>query len=307
MIAMVRGAGSLMMGQWKPAQTALDQAEQLFRNHCTGVTWERDTVHNFVLWALMQLGEVAELRRRWTVLYRESQDRGDLYAATMLTSLYMTMIKLANNEQLESERELQAFVDRRDQRRFNLQHSSAFESLIHLYLYRGDIGNAWARLGAIWPDYKRSMLLGIQMIRIDMHELRARTALAMAERTLDPVIFLRQAKDDARRLEREGQKWALAHAHYLRAGIAACEEDPIRAIRELTLAVEQYEQAEMPLRAQILRYRLGEVQSDPQTRALREEAELWIRGQGIVSPARWAGMFAPGFLKISTESLETSY
>ncbi len=72
-----------MQGQWKPAQTALDQAEQLFRNHCTGVTWERDTVHNFVLWALMQLGELAELKRRWTVLYRESQERGDLYAATI--------------------------------------------------------------------------------------------------------------------------------------------------------------------------------------------------------------------------------
>ena len=71
----------------------------------------------------------------------------------------MTMIKLAKNEQVESERELEAFVDRRDERRFSLQHSSAFESLIHLYLYRGDISNAWARLGAIWPAYSRSMLL----------------------------------------------------------------------------------------------------------------------------------------------------
>ena len=41
--------------------------------------------------------------------------------------------------------------------------------------------------------------------------------------------------------------------------------------------------------------------------ALRDKAELWIREQGIVSPARWAGMYAPGFLKISTESIETSY
>ena len=37
------------------------------------------------------------------------------------------------------ERELEAFVDRRDDAEFSLQHSSAFESLIHLYLYRGDI------------------------------------------------------------------------------------------------------------------------------------------------------------------------
>ncbi|HEX3449899.1 MAG TPA: protein kinase, partial [Isosphaeraceae bacterium] len=57
MVSLARGVESVMLGRWKAAQTALDQAEQIFRNRCTGVTWERDTVHNFVLWALMQLGE----------------------------------------------------------------------------------------------------------------------------------------------------------------------------------------------------------------------------------------------------------
>jgi hypothetical protein len=219
----------------------------------------------------------------------------------------MTIIKLSKNEHIESERELEAFVDHREEGRFNLQHSSAFESLIYLYLYRGDVSNAWVRMGAIWPAYSRSRLLQVKMIRIDLHELRGRTALAMGEKAVDQAVFLRQAKDDARALEREGQRWALAHAHYLRAGVAACEGDAIRAIRELNLAVEDYDLAEMPLRAQILRFRLGEILSDERTRVLRDKAEQWIRDQGIVSPARWAGMYAPGFLKISTESLETSY
>ena len=83
------------------------------------------------------------------------------------------------------------------------------------------------------------------------------------KRAVDPGSFLRQAKDDARSLEREGQPWALAHAHYLKAGIAACEGDSVRAIRELTLAVEDYDQAEMPLRAQILRLPAGR---DPERR-----------------------------------------
>jgi eukaryotic-like serine/threonine-protein kinase len=307
MTAMVRGAGSLLEGQWTAALSTLAQAEQLFRNRCTGVTWERDTLDNFVLWALIQRGQIAELKRRWTVLYRESRERGDLYAATTLTAFYMTMITLSKNEQVETERELAAFVDRRDPRRFNLQHSSALESLIHLYLYRGDVSNAWERLVAIWPAYTRSMLLRIKMIRIDLLELRGRTALAMAEKAIDPSPFLRQAKADALSLEREGQTWALAHAHYLRAGTAACEGDTIRAISELTLAVDHYDRAEMPLRAQILRFRLGEIQSGEETRELRDKAEAWLRGQGIVAPARWAGMYAPGFLKISTESIETSY
>ena len=53
---MVRGISGLMLGQWNESRTSFDQAEVLFRNHCTGVTWERDTVHSLALWALMQMG-----------------------------------------------------------------------------------------------------------------------------------------------------------------------------------------------------------------------------------------------------------
>ena len=104
-------------------------------------------------------------------------------------------------------------------------------------------------------------------------------------RTSQPEPFLGQAGRDADRLEREGQAWAVAHAHYIRAAIAACEEDAIRAVAgahpgRSTL----YEQADMPLNAQLMRYRLGEIQADDETRARRDEAERWIREQGIVSP-----------------------
>jgi eukaryotic-like serine/threonine-protein kinase len=53
--------------------------------------------------------------------------------------------------------------------------------------------------------------------------LRARTAVAMAEKAAERAVYIQQAKQDARALEKEGQPWALAHACYVRAGIAACE------------------------------------------------------------------------------------
>src|SRR5262249_29986143 len=176
------------------------------------------------------MGDILELKRRWSGLLREAQERGDLYAAAMLSTYYMTIIKLAGNEPLDSETKLEATVDRRGDRTFNLQHSAALESLIHLYLYRGDLSRAWARLVAIWPRYVESMLLKIQMVRINMLELRARVALSIAEKVNDKEIYLRQAKSDARRLAREGPQWAGAHAHYVKAGIAACIEDVPRAI-----------------------------------------------------------------------------
>src|SRR5208283_1794200 len=107
MIQMVRGVSGLMLGQWKSALSSFDHAETLFRNHCTGVTWERDTVHCLALWALMQMGQIADLRRRWSLLIREAQDCGDLYAATTLTTFYMTMIRLADNDSTSIEDELE--------------------------------------------------------------------------------------------------------------------------------------------------------------------------------------------------------
>jgi len=307
MIRLARGASSVMLGQWKAARKILDEAEQLFRNQCTGVAWERDTVHNFLLRALFQMGELAELRRRYSALHRESQERGDLYAAATLNSFYMTMIKLTANESPDSEAQLEAAAAPGEGRPFNLQNSSAFDALISLYFYRGDFSTAWTRIRAMWPEYRRSMLTRIQMIRIQLLEQRARSALAMAERAKQPRSYLHQAKVDANRLAREKQRWALAHAAFVRAGIFACEENMSRAVDEMNLAVQLYDETDMPLRAQILRYRLGEVLTDATSRGRRQEAEIWMRNQGIVSPVRWAGMYAPGFAKISSELMETSY
>ena len=96
-----------------------------------------------MLRALVQTGEIRELKSRWSVFFRESQERGDLYAATMLNAFYMTMIKLAGNEQPDSEAELEAVAGPGSKESFNLQHSNAFESLIHIHLYRSDFSKAW--------------------------------------------------------------------------------------------------------------------------------------------------------------------
>jgi hypothetical protein len=307
MIEMVRGISSLMLGEWSAARVALDQADQTFRNRCTGVAWERDNAHYFGLWALFELGEIAELRCRWTVLFREAQERGDLFAASQLTTFFMTLIKLASNEIPEPRAELESMLSSREDGRFSLQHTTAFDSLIRIDLYRGDISRAWTRVNTVWPEYSRSMLLRIQMVRIRMLELRARCAVALAEKAAEPQDYLRQARNDAGRLEKEGQRWALAHAHYIRGAVAACEEDSARAVQELTWAAELYDSAEMQLNARMMRYRLGEIQPGDEPRAVREDAERWCREQGILVPVRWAGMISPGFAKISSESTETTF
>jgi hypothetical protein len=296
-----------LCGRWKDSAAALERAESLFRDHCTGVAWERDTGHNFALWGLFQMGEIAELRRRWALLYREAQERGDLYALTTLDAFYATIVKLAGDERPDSEARLESLLGARGGQRLNLQQTSAFDSLMHIDLYRGETTRAWARLESLWPEYERSLLFRIQLIRIQMLEMRARTAVAAAERSQQSGALLEQATRDARALEREGQAWGIAHAYYVRAAIAACRDNAGPAIEELTRAADLYEQADMRLCAQLMRFRLGEIETSEEARALREQAARWLQGQGIASPVRWAAMSAPGFARISHESIETTY
>ena len=183
----------------------------------------------------------------------------------------------------------------------------AFRSLMHLDLYRGRVEAAWQRLSAIWPEYSSSMLLRIQMIRIQMLELRARSALALAEMNKDPQASLQTAGQDARRLAVEGQPWAVAHASYIQAGIAACLEDRWTALHHLTRAADQYDAADMPLNAWVMRYKMGEIQGEDEGRALITKAEAAIKAQAVASPARWSRMIAPGFSMIATCQIETSY
>ena len=178
---------------------------------------------------------------------------------------------------------------------------------MHIDLYRGQTARAWARIESLWPEYERSLLFRIQLIRIQMLEMRARTAVAAAERSQQPGPWLDRAARDARALEREGQAWGLAHAHYVRAAIAACRDDAARAAEELARAAELYERADMRLCAQLMRFRLGEIDTSEGARALREQAGRRLEGQGIASPVRWAAMSDPGFARISRESTDTTY
>ena len=191
-------------------------------------------------------------------------------------------------------------------RGFFIQHSMAFRSLLYADLYRGQAEAAWRRVHVVWPAYCRSMLPRIQMIRIEMLELRARAALALAETTADPEDLLRSAERDARKLARAGQPWALAHSHSIRAGIAACRTDGVGSLQHLAFAAEQYDAADMHLSGWVMRYRMGEVRGDVEGFTLTAQAEAAIRDEAIVSPARWCQMMAPGFAKLERNQTETT-
>ena len=295
LVSLAHATTALLFARWREARESFDRAEAIFRDRCTGVAWELDTVHNLALWATTHMGDLATLRRRWPILLQEAQGRGDLYAITTLNTFFMALLRLADGDPEGARRELAAVMGRWSHRGFHVQHGNAFRAEVHIDLYRGDGAAAWGRMRQHWAAYRRSQLLRVQMLRIELLELRGRSALAAARTARRPAPFLRAAARDARRLEHEHEPWARAHAELLRAGIAAVRGDQRRAVAGLYAAAAQFETLEMHLHAAASRRRLGELLGAAPGEALVTEADQWMRDQTIRDPARMTNVYAPGF------------
>ena len=295
LVPLARATTALLFGRWREARDTFDRAEAIFRDRCTGVAWELDTVHNLALWATTHLGDLAGLRQRWPILLQEAQERGDLYAITTLNTFFMAILRLAADDPEGARRELAAVMGRWSHRGFHIQHGNAFRAEVHIDLYCGKGAAAWGRMQQHWASYRRSQLLRVQMLRIELLELRGRSALAAARTARRPGSLLRAAARDARRLHREREPWARAHAELLRAGIANARGDRRRAVAGLYAAAAQFEALEMHLHAAASRRRLGELLGAAPGHALITQADQWMHAQTIRDPARMTSVYAPGY------------
>jgi hypothetical protein len=297
LVALARGIADALEGRWQSARALCDQAEGIFRTHCTGVMWELSTAHRFALWPMMFLGEVAEIGRRLPALIKEARERNDLYAVTNLSLVIRTFVRLADDEPERARRELRQVMDEWSQDGFHVQHMNRLFDEAQICLYQGEGGAAWERVTGQWPALARSHLLRVQQVRIFLLHLRARAALAAAPAAGKPAPLLRAAERDARRLRRERVAWAEALAQLVRAGVAMRRRDAEGARQLLEDAAGRLEAAGLCLHAAAARRRLGEQVGGREGRRLGEQADAWMKGQNVRRPDRMAALLAPGFLR----------
>jgi hypothetical protein len=293
LLALTRGVAALMVGSWRAALDWFTCAEPILRERCTGVTWELNTLHNVSLWALTHLGDLDELRRRWALLVHEAHSRGDLYAVATLNTYYMAFLRLAANEPDRALAELDQGMEGWSAHGYHIQHSAALRAVTTIALYQGDAHRAWTRVREEWPRFERSLLPRMQLLRIQLNELRGRCALAAAGQTDAMEPLLREARRAAIKLEREGAAWALAHATMLRAGLAARADDRDTAIRLLREAAARYDAVDMSLNAVIARRCAGELLAGDDRECLVAQSDAALASRGVLDPIAFSAIFAP--------------
>ena len=265
LLILARGAAAYFRGQWKLAFELGERGERTMRRHGVGTTWELSSAQNFVVGSLMYLGELHEVRRRLPVLLEDAMDRANLYAEVHLRTR-QNLMYLAADDPDGARADVDYAMGRWSHRGYHVQHYLALLARTQIELYAGRAEAAWNLVESGWPELRRSMLLRVQVVRVEANYLRARCALAAKKPGADRL---------AASLAGEGVAWAEPLAEVIRAGCANTDR-PSR----LTAAAAGFDRAGMALHAAAVRY----VASPETASGLRE----------VVNPDRFARMLVGG-------------
>lgn len=295
LVAFVSGVTATLFGRWQQGVLDLDRADTIFREKCTGVTWERSWAHTFAVWALWYGGETREFLRRVPLYLQAADERGDRYLATSLRSSQSNAYWLVLDDPDAAQRQAQDAIRSWSKAGFQLQSYFDLVARAHIGLYRGE-GEATHRLFTEqWSGIESSLALRIQSVRIIITHLRACAALAAASGSTDAAGLYDEVARAARKIEGERVAWADPLAAALRAAVAASRGEEEPAIQLLADAVRGFESAGMALYAAVARRRHGELQKGDEGRAAVAVANAWMHDQGVVNPDRMAAMLMPGF------------
>ena len=291
---LMTGVTAYCNGGWRRGARLCEQAEAMLREQCTGTAWEVTSAHSFLLRSLIFMGEVGEVTRRLPGLLAAAVDRGNLYAATELRTR-TNLVWLAADDPEGARREIAEAMRRWSHGAFHRQHYNALLAQADIALYTGDGAAAWERVTSAWPALARSLLLRLQILRVEATQLRARCALAVAATASDREPWLQIAARLAGGIEREKMAWSDPLALLLRAAVASARGDAAAASTVLSEAAERFAGAEMSLYAAAARRRLGLVRGGESGRQLVAEADAWMQEQGIRKPDLMTRMLAPGW------------
>lgn len=288
------GVGAYLVGHWKKAAELCEHAAEVLRDQCTGATWELTIANRFMLNALLNLGQIAEVSRRVPGLLAAALDQGNLFAAMDLRTR-LNLIWLAADDPTGARAEVIEALKAWPHEGFHLQHYTSMHALGQIELYTGDVEVAWKHIQGQWKDLEQSMLMRIQVLRIEAMHLLARAALASAAISDEKKQRLKVAENMAKRIAGEKIPWALPFASLVKAGIAHQEGESSKAVNLLQEAVENFDLADIDLYAAASRRRLGGILRNERGKQLIAESDNWMRKQEIKNPAAMTRMLAPGF------------
>ncbi len=290
------GIAGFYVGEFARTFECQIAAERIFREECVGVAWEINTAQQYTLSSLYYMGKFRQLALRAPERLAEALDHGDLYAAADVAAGRPLVAWLFADDPGGAQDRFRETIGKWTLQGFHFQHYVSLLAQVQVDLYTGDVEAAWGFIDRRWPELKRSMLLRIQQLRIEVRDLRGRAALAVAARdTVDAAARIKSARHDAKKILDEKTTWGAPFAHLILGGASAVEGDLDAAASFTKEAMNEFEFAGIQGHAAAARRPYGQLTGGDGGQQAVEGADAWMASEGIVNPARVTAMLAPGF------------
>jgi hypothetical protein len=289
-----RGIAAFLEGQFAEARVLMERADDELRTRCAGATWERDTLNRFYVRVLTCLGDLAAIVPFTRAVVRDAEERGDGRISAHVRLRTLHLVQLCDDAPEGAAEELDALLEQVSGAGFQFQHVVHMLARAELDLYEDRPGDAWNRVASTWPKVVRTMLLRVQVTRVECAYLRGRCALATcaALPATDPrrAALFAEAERERNTLLAESVPWATAIAALLDAATANLH-GKADAASLLARAADQLDKADMRLLAMSARL----VSDAWATRADDPSgARAWMEAQGVQDPDRLARLYVPG-------------
>jgi hypothetical protein len=295
MTLMSRGVAAYFHGDFSECQRCTEAAARIFRERCTGVSWELETCNAFAFWPLYFKGEYGELTRRFALLIAEVRERGARLAEADLTTFGGPFVWLAADDPDGAARAVGGAMGEWSRQDFQVQHFTTLTAEAQIALYRGDGRGAWQRVVDQWSGLRDAMLLQVEIVRIYMLHLRARCALAAASSGGEREALLHAAARDARRLERERPRYAGALAKTIHAALTIQRGDAGAAAVLLSSAVEELNAFGWGCIGTAGRREYGRLIGGHKGATIVREVDDYLDRQQVRRPDLLCAVHAPGF------------
>ena len=286
------GCGLYMRGRYREAVEVIDAAYANSPSHQAGMQSQAAV---YALYSLASLGQLVELRRRTARLRTDAEQRGDLFTQVMLSVSHPFVLKLADDDAEAARAAIRDAKAHWSHGKYLLQDWQIMRSETEIELYVGNGAAAYDRLKLDEGPLDKSLLLGLQLLRIFTHYAAGRAAIA----SIDAAGTLRgervaEAKARAAALRAEQIPWADAYAGLISGSAKNAEGDREGAILALREAIVLADAADMMLNAAAARHQLGLLLGGTEGALEIHQAEDTMRAQDIRVPSKFASLYVPG-------------
>jgi len=293
LLAMASGAASVYRGEFTDALARLSQAEQVFRNECTGAAWELSFTTTFDVLARLYLGDFRRLVQTLEVATEDARARDDLTTMLMVRIGYDYLRHLIVDQPDRARAQLEDALAWRPEEAANPTYRyTMLMARGRIERYAGRSAQAYACFVEHHAAVRKSMMLTKQPFLLFFAFERSSGALwaARAAQGTERTRLLAVVRKDITKIRDEHTRWGAAFVGLLQASLHAALGDPEQARSSLESAVEWATACDMRLYAASARVRLEELGNSPQRDYSAFETE------GVAAPTRMVDMHAPPVL-----------